>query len=168
MIPASLTALHGGVGGDGCESHLLYRAVPWLASDSPRVLGQDGALSGSSGHPAPQISPKSLLALLLLWPGEMHVASRASISPASQPPEAPAGPGPLQLPSPGQGHSWESAGLQTAWSQEGRGCGWVRSGLELRRGCYCPTNPHRRGQVTRVSHEVGQTQAGGLRHPGPS
>lgn len=93
MIPASHTALRGAVGGDGCESHLLYRAVPWLASDSLRVLGQDGALSGSSGHPASQISPKSLLTLLLLWPGEMHVASRASIFPASQPPEAPAGPG---------------------------------------------------------------------------
>lgn len=111
---------------DRCESYIFYRAVHCVSSNLLCVLGQGTALSGTFSPLMTQMTAK-------IPPGSPGSSTWklgvAGLDPPSVSPER--GPGrsrPLQLASPGQQPSWESAGLQTSCNQEGRGWGWVRPG----------------------------------------
>lgn len=119
------------MGEDGCESYLLYRAVPRCPPICYAPLGRRGPLWdlwSSAAQMTTKVPPGSAPALARGNSRGIEGLHLPSVSASG----GPGRPGPLQLVSPGQGHSWESAGLQTSWSQEGRGWGWVRPGAPQR------------------------------------
>lgn len=93
------------------------------------------ALSGTFSPLMAQMTTMVTLGSALASAHESLVL-KPSVFPVSQPTEA--------LASPGQGPSWESAGLQTSWSLEGRGWEWVRPGAPLSLLLFY--QPHRRSQ----------------------